>query len=285
MNTCCNVPDPAGLATAREIQKKVRPAQVILGGSRAVSAHRPDSDVDLIAVAPDDGAAGRTKEMLRELLEGKRDVPLVNAMTITREEFRRTAPLAQSFAGQAARHGVTPDGRRLGYRPEREPAPEEIRELTIFWLRMADSHREMANFMMRDREPCHPEGLGREIQWGVERSFKGLLAAGNDGTRFRRDAALMWQHSESVRPIRDRNGAKAVADLLTATTGPDGLGCRLTGFSEAWRRDAAAPELTPTEWAAVRRCVPAALDALIAEALARSGATREDLPQERRGRR
>ena len=82
-------------------------------------------------MAPDEAAAGRTKEILRVLLEGKHDVPVVNVMTITREEFRRTAPLAQSFAGQAARHGVTPDGRSLDYRPEREPTPEEIRELTI----------------------------------------------------------------------------------------------------------------------------------------------------------
>ena len=66
-----NVPDPKGLATAREIQVKVRPAEVILGRSRAVGAHRPDSDVDLIAVAPDNATAGWTKEILRELPEGK----------------------------------------------------------------------------------------------------------------------------------------------------------------------------------------------------------------------
>ena len=208
-------------------------------------------------------------------------MPVVNAMTVTREEFRRTVPLAQSFAGQAARHGVTPDGSPGACRPEREPTPKEIRELAIFRLRMADRHREMANFMMRDQEPCHPECLGREIQWGLERSFKGLLAAGNDGTRFRRDAALMWGRSESIRAIRDRNGAKAMADLLAATTGPDGLGCRLTGFSEAWRRDLPMPELSVPEWKAVRRCWAPAVDALIKEALARSGATLEDLRQEK----
>ena len=93
-------------------------------------------------------------------------------------------PLAQSFTEQAARHGVTPDGRSLDYRPEREPSPAEIRELSIFWLRMAESHRAMANFMMKDKDPCLPECLVREIQWGLERSFKGLLAAGNTGSGF-----------------------------------------------------------------------------------------------------
>ena len=106
MNDHRNAPNLEGLAIAREIQKKVHPSEIILGGSRAAGDHRPDSDVDLMAVAPDEAAARRTEEMLQELLEEKHDVPVVNVMTITREEFRRTAPLAQSFAGQAVRHGV-----------------------------------------------------------------------------------------------------------------------------------------------------------------------------------
>ena len=109
----------------------MRPSETILLGSRAVGEHRPDSDVDLIAVALDEAAEERTKAILRELLEGKRRAPVVSVFTITREQFRRTALLAQSFAGQAARYGVTPYGRSLDYQPEREPAPEEIRELTI----------------------------------------------------------------------------------------------------------------------------------------------------------
>ena len=86
--------------------------------------------MDLIAVAPDEAAAGRTKAILRDLLEGKYDVPVVNVTTITREEFRRTAPLAQSFAGQAARHGVTPDGRGLDYRPEMDLPGLQLHQLT-----------------------------------------------------------------------------------------------------------------------------------------------------------
>ena len=283
MGTLHNAPDPEGLATAREIQKKLHPSEIILGGSRAVGDHCPDSDVDLMAMAPDEAANQRTEEMLRDLLEGKQDVPVVNVTAITREEFRRTAPLAQSFAGQAARHGVTPDGSSLDYRPEKEPAPEEIRELTLFWPSMAEGHPEIVSYMTRHGEPCHPECFGREIQWGLERSFKGLLAADNDTVRFRRDAALMWTHVESTRPIADREGAQAMEDLLAATTGPEGPGCSLTAFSEAYRRHEAAPELNEPEWEAVQRCLAPALDALITEALARSGTTREDLRRERRG--
>ena len=65
MSTLHNFPDPEGLAIAREIQKRVCPAEAILGGSRAVGDHRPDSDVDLIAVAPDDAAAKETARMLQ----------------------------------------------------------------------------------------------------------------------------------------------------------------------------------------------------------------------------
>ena len=93
--------DPEALAIAREMQERLQPAKIILQGSRAVGDHRHDSDVDLMAVAPDDTAAAAEKETLRNLLAGKYDVPVVNVTTITREEFRRTEPLAQSWAGQS----------------------------------------------------------------------------------------------------------------------------------------------------------------------------------------
>ena len=104
-----------------EMQRRLQPAEVILLGSRAAGDHRPDSDVDLMAVALDENGKREADGILRDLLEGKYDVPVVNVTTITREEFRRTAPMAQSQAGQAARHGVTPEGRSLNYVPERKP--------------------------------------------------------------------------------------------------------------------------------------------------------------------
>ena len=79
---------------------------------------------------------------------------------------------------------------------------------------MAGGHRDIARCMMKDKEPCHPECLGGEVQWGLERAFKGLLAASNDTVRFRRDAALMWRHVESARPALDREGARAMEELL-----------------------------------------------------------------------
>ena len=283
MTTLHNAPDPVGLAIAQEIQQKVHPAEIILGGSRAVGKHRPDSDVDLTAIAPDDNGTERTKEILRELLEGKTSVPVVNAYAVTRAEFRHWAIQAQSFAGQAARYGVTPDGRSLGYRPERDPTPEEIRELTLYWLRFAHNHWTITGFLLEEDELCHVECLGRMVQWGLERGFKGLLASYDDPIKFRRDAAFLWQHVESVRPIADREGAQAMENLLAATTGPDGTGCRLTAFSDAYRKDTEYPGMSDGELEAVKRWARPAIGTLITEALARSGATREDLRRAMRG--
>ena len=272
-----NSPDPVGMAIAREIQERVRPAVIILSGSRAAGDHRPGSDMDLTAIAPDEVAANRTKEKVQEILEVRHSVPVVNLITITKEEFERTALLGQSFAGQAARHGVKPDGRSLDYRPEREPTPEEITELTTRWLRMAERHLNTLKYLLESPRLYDSEFLGTEAQWGLERSFKGLLAAGNDPIHFKRDAALMWRHVESAHPIADRKGAEAMESLLAATTGPNGMGCSLTAFSEAYRRHEPVPELSEPEWEAVQTCVPMAVDALIREALARSGAARQDL--------
>ena len=178
---------------------------------------------------------------------------------------------------------VRPSRRNAGRQePGLEPTPDEIRELTTWWIRMAEGHLNMLKHFLERPNRYDPELLGGDAQWGLERSFKGLLAADNDTVRFRRDAALMWRHVESVQPIADREGAEAMDHLLSATTGPGGLGCSLAAFTEAYLRDEPAPELSEGEWEAVRSCLPGAVDALITEALARSGAAREGLRRERR---
>ena len=133
-------PDPKGVAVAQEMQEQLRPAEVILVGSRAAGGHRPDSDVDLMAICPDEDAVREVNRTVRQLLEGKHEAPVVNVTTINRGEFVRSAPLGQSFAGQAARHGVNPDSRRLAYQTERDPEPEEISREAISWLVLAEIH-------------------------------------------------------------------------------------------------------------------------------------------------
>ena len=285
MSPRLNTPDPEALVIARDMQERLKPAKVILLGSRAVGEHRHDSDVDLMAVAVDEAGVKETDDILRHLLEGKYDVPVVNVTTITREEFYRKAPMGQSWAGQAARHGVTSEGMSLGYRPERDPTAEEIREAAVWWLALADIHLEGFAGLAEYRSYTASFILGYEAQLALERAFKGLLTAGNDDIRFRRDAAMMWRHVEGARPIADRVGAKAMEELLNGTTGPHGQVCRLTELSEAYRRGDIIPDLSDSDLEAVKRYLLPAVNALIAESLARCGATRDDIQQERLRRR
>ena len=277
-------PDPEALTIAVEMQRRLQPAEVILLGSRAAGDHRPDSDVDLMAVALDENGKREADGILRRLLEGKYDVPVVNVNTITREEFRRTAPLAQSQAGQAARHGVTPEGGSLNYVPEGKPETGEIRRETVFWLMLAE--REVRAFAALSESERFTDFQMPALhgQWALERALKGLLTSDNDPSRFRRDAARLWRYIERVRPVLDRKGAREMEELLRATAGPDGQRCRLTEFSEAFRRGDVMPELSGLEQAAVRQHLALAVNMLIAEALARSGGTREDMEEARHRR-
>ena len=61
-------PDPVALSVAKVMQELLAPGQVILNGSRAVGEHRPDSDVDLMAVFDDDGVRRLADEALSDLL-------------------------------------------------------------------------------------------------------------------------------------------------------------------------------------------------------------------------
>ena len=193
-------PDPVGLAIAREMRDLLCPVQVILLGSRAAGDHRPDSDVDLMAVCHDENIARETDGTIKRLLEGKYEIPVVSVTIITSEEFLRTAPLGQSWAGQATRHGVSPDGEPLKSPSDRKPDREEIREAAVFWLYGAKAHLEGYSSLSEDEKLSMSHMPAFQAQTALERTFKGLLTATNDGVRFRRDAALMWRHMESTNP-------------------------------------------------------------------------------------
>lgn len=273
-------PNPLVLSIAREMEERLRLAEIILLGSRAAGEHRRDSDVDLMAVCPDETALKETDRTLRRLLEGKYEVPVVNVTTTTKEEFVRTVPLAQFQAGQAVRHGVTPDGKELDYQPEREPTADEIRQDAIFWLTLAEIHLESFSVLSEVEHLARTHIPAYQAQIALERAFKGLLSADNDGDRFRRDAAQMWRHIKSTKPIVDRKGAQAIEALLADTRVADGEGCSLTRLSEAYRCGGIIPDPTDAELKALGLYLVPAVNSLIAEGLARSGTTKEDMEQE-----
>ena len=72
--------------------------------------------------------------------------------------------------------------------------------------------------------------------------------------------------------------------LLATTRKPDGTRCTLTKFTEAWRRGEIVPDPTKSEWQALTLYLAPAVNALIDEALVRSGGTREDIREERNRR-
>ena len=94
----------------------------------------------------------------------------------------------------------------------------------------------------------------------------------------------MWRHIKDTGPITGEKGSEALENLLAATGVPDGSRCSLTRFTEAWRRGAIVPDPTETEWQALTLHLAPAVGALVTEALARSGATRKGLQQERNRR-
>ena len=121
---------------------------------------------------------------------------------------------------------------------------------------------EFVEYLLKDRRLCHVECLGRDAQWGLEGPSRGCWPLATMGPGSAGDAALMWRHVESVRPVADREGAQAMENLLAATTGPGGQGCRLTEFSEAYRKGTPYPDMREGELEAVKRWTTPAIDAL-----------------------
>ena len=95
-----NHPDPAALAVAKAMQELMPSAQVILNGSRAVGQHRPDSDVDLMAVFGDAASRILADEALSLLLPSYDDGPQVHVHTIVRAEFEWLALMAHPSLGR-----------------------------------------------------------------------------------------------------------------------------------------------------------------------------------------
>ena len=238
-----NNPDPIALDIAAAMQKLLAPAQVILNGSRAAGEHRPDSDVDLMAVFDDAAARLLADEVLSGLLETPQDGPQVHVYTISRAEFEDLALRAQSFPGQAARHGVTPEGKALDYRPEREPSAAELRDGADFWMNLGLVELREFQLDTDENRPFSWRIAPLHAQYAMQWAIKRLLYLDDDPVRFRRDIAVMWRHIQSVRPVVMPGRVEAVERLLAVTAEDGGERCCLTAFIEAHRRGDVMPVL------------------------------------------
>ena len=227
------------LSIAREIKERIAPAEIILAGSKAVGVRCCDSNVYLTAVCPNAASGVQADKVLREMLVGKYDDPVVNVHAITlstQAEFPRLAPPAQSFTGQAARHGVTPTARAWSTGRTGDRRRRRFRQGSLFWLRLAQEELEFFLLLSGNDWPGGGRLLPLHSQWALQWAVKVLLYAGNDPVRFRRDAAVKSRHIQSVRPLTEPERAEAVEQLLSATAEADGERCCLTAFIEAYRR-------------------------------------------------
>ena len=235
-------PDPHALALAMQ---ELRPRDtVFLCGSRAVGEQREDSDIDLFVVNMERTGSFDTETAAREWLREHPPDCHVGSMEMDREEFQRFYKVAQSFAGQAVRHGIAMNGEKYRWPAQLPPDDPELQQTTRMWLRLTAGH--MESMEMRRKLGWKWDVLsGQDAGWAVERGIKALLTALNDPVRFRHGLTPMWRHLlctldwELPRRVELH---QAVERLFTLTDcedpeEPDGQGNLLAQYTDDWRKD------------------------------------------------
>ena len=235
-------PDPHALALAIQ---ELRPRDtVFLCGSRAVGEHRDNSDIDLFVATTERTRWFDTERAAQEWLREHPPDHHVGSMEMDREEFQRFLKVAQSFAGQAARHGIAMNGEKFRWLDQLPPDDPELQQTTTMWLRLTASHMESLE-LRRERGWRWTEICGQEAGWAVERGVKALLTALNDPVRFRHGLTPMWRHLlrtlDWELPGR-MELRQAMEGLFTLTDcedpeQPDGQCNLLAQYTEDWRRD------------------------------------------------
>lgn len=104
-------PDPLALRVAGYLHDAEQPQATILFGSRARGNHRPDSDIDLLVVAPQE-VSNSLEHAVRDLASQlyQRRIP-VDINHTTMERLENNKEFINSLATQAMLHGVVLSGR------------------------------------------------------------------------------------------------------------------------------------------------------------------------------
>ena len=160
-------------------------------GSRASGDHREDSDIDLFVATTGGGGSLDTEAAAREWLEKHPPDRYASAMEMNREKFLRFIKVAQSFAGQAVRHGIAMNGEKFRWPCQLLPDDPELRETVGMWLGLTAGHIESLD-LRRKRGWKWSDISGQDAGWALERGVKALLTALNDPVRFRHGITPMW---------------------------------------------------------------------------------------------
>lgn len=100
----------------RAIRQKVTPDTVVLFGFRATGQHRPDSDVDILVIKPDqDPGFGAAWAAARNFMAAPPPELEVTIVVMTMSEFQRNRRARQHLAGQADRYGVVRSDVKLNH--------------------------------------------------------------------------------------------------------------------------------------------------------------------------
>ncbi len=173
-----SVPDPVGLAVAREAQRAAGQNTVILFGSRARGDHSPHSDVDLMVVGQTESAvsASRIRRVVKAYFAEYPPELGVDIIPITKEKFEYARRAKNHVAGQAWRDGIVMSNENLDfsnrYRDDHPTGWPDVKQ------RLQAAYRHLGTF---EREFNHPDGeqesYGFHAQQAVENAMKAWMSA------------------------------------------------------------------------------------------------------------
>ena len=178
-------PDRRACAVAKAVYDELRPASVIVFGSRARGDFRPDSDLDLMVIldsaadggfANDSYAAGRraASAKARELYGGLLNVDLLH---MTESDFQDRRRARNHVAGQAARDGFDMNGDKIQPDDQQPTNWPDIRQ------RIANADRNLRDMEVVIEGEGSQEIIGFLAQQSIENALKGWISALDDDYR------------------------------------------------------------------------------------------------------
>ena len=175
-------PDRRACAVAKAVYDELRPASVIVFGSRARGDFRPDSDIDLMVIFDSDAAGGFANDLYsagsraafakaRELYGGFLNVDLLQ---MTESQFQDRRRARNHVAGQAARDGFDMNGDKI------QPDDQEPTNWPDIRQRIANAERNLRDMEVLIEGEGSQEAIGFHAQQAIENALKGWISALDD---------------------------------------------------------------------------------------------------------
>ncbi len=279
--------DQHALRVAAAVQNAVRPATVILFGSRATGNHFESSDIDLLVISA--GSNTRATELIarRTALDYmKANPPELNSdvITMTGEEFRRYRLANQHIAGQAANHGVVMSGEELRYGADYDDEYPAHWPETKQRLENAQEYQFHFNDMVVGNSG-NQKLMGFVAQQAVENALKGWLSTFNEKRTYGHELRPLW---DEVRQLENwttpgLQELERVIDALfnyTEFEDPQAPGITmdwLSKYAVDYRYGRPSYRMTRDERSELKQLINDALNGIFERINQRSGTSLDDL--------